>query len=466
MAADDALGQSEGSQAPSRPPITPAKRKNLQKIFAHGSKMMAQQNHDYATELFGQCVIGDPANLIYVQNYIGNLQRKYNHNKTGSKLAQFKERGARSAVKKAVAHGTWDEAIRNGLKVLAVNPWDVPALTAMAMASENSGDEEVELFYLKCALDANPKDAEVNRQCARALASRRQYDQAIACWNRVKNARPDDDEADREMGRLAVEKTIDRGGYESESKGKKTVKEEPQKPLPRKRELSREEVLRRKIEREPEDIANYRELAQVHFDNESYEAAQEVLAAALEASDNDPDIREEWEDAQLRHLRQRITRAEDDETRNRLRREMLEKELERYQNRCRRYPGNLSFKYELGYRCQLVGDYNQAIKQLQVARNDPRRRPLCMYRLGQCFQQIGQHRLAMSHYESAIEEMSDREAQAKRDVLYRAGGMALHMNDLDRAEKYLTQLAGLDFNYRDVSKLLDKVTELRENQGD
>jgi tetratricopeptide (TPR) repeat protein len=265
MVADENPAETPETQARRREPLTPAKRRRLQKIFEHGSKQMAQENHDYAAELFEQCVLGDPSNLIYVQNYVGNLQRKYNNNKSGSKLAQFKELGARSAVKKAINHGEWDEAIKHGLKVLAVNPWDVHTLTAMATASEKSGDDEVELFYLKCALDTNPKDPAVNRQCAHALAAREQFDQAIACWHRVVQVRPDDEEAQHEIGRLAVEKTIVRGGYDDRDEAKKLAgerKHQPQLAQQPQRELSQEEQLQQKIRKDPTEPGNYRELAE------------------------------------------------------------------------------------------------------------------------------------------------------------------------------------------------------------
>ena len=90
-----------------REPLTPAKQKRLQQCFEHASKQMAQESYDYATELFSQCVLGDPSNLGYVQSYLGNLKKKYNNNKTGSKLAVLKERGARSAIKKALAKVKW-----------------------------------------------------------------------------------------------------------------------------------------------------------------------------------------------------------------------------------------------------------------------------------------------------------------------------------------------------------------------
>ena len=69
----------------------------------------------------------------------------------------------------------------------------------------------------------------------------------------------------------------------------------------------------------------------------------------------------------------------------------------------------------------------------------------------------------MSHYESAIQEIPDRDADNKKRALYRAGRLAMGLKDFDAAEKHLTTLAGLDFTYRDVSTLLDKIAKLREN---
>jgi tetratricopeptide (TPR) repeat protein len=447
-----------------REPLTPAKRKRLQQCFEHGSRQMAQENYDYATEMFGQCVLGDPSNLIYVQNYLGNLQKKYNNNKTGSKLSQFKERGARSAMKKALSHEQWDEVIKHGLKVLAVNPWDVTTLTSMATAAENMEDLEPELFYLKCALDANPKDASVNRQCATALAARNEFDQAIACWRRVQLAKPDDEEAEREIGRLAVEKTIKRGGYEEEDEAKKLARGRREQSQQPQQELALEELLRRRIKQDPEDLSNYFELAQLHLNNEQYEQAEEVFAEALEVSQGDPDVRERWEDAQIRRLRQQHAQAEDEETKRQLRREYLEKELALYRNRSQRFPNNFGVRYELAVRYQLTGRYHDAIREFQQARNDPRRKGLCMLALGRCFEKVKQYRLSMSHYEQALEDIPDRDAEHRKDALYRAGRLALELGDLEAAEKHLTTLAGLDFSYKDVSALLDKVSESRKEQ--
>jgi len=456
---------------PAREPLPPAKRKRLQQCFEHAGRQMAQDSYDYATELFSQCVVGDPANLVYWQNFLGNLQKKYNNNKTGSKLAQFKARSSRSAVKKSKQHGDWEGVIKNGVEVLKINPWDVSALTAMADACEELAFEDITLVFLKNALEANPKDPEVNLQCAKVLRARAQFDQAIACLHRIEQVRPDDEEIQRLIADLAVEKTIHQGGYEDAEGAKRKMVAGAQA---QQRTVSEEERLQREIAKEPQNLPKYIELSELYLRDEHYEKAETVLARAFEVSDGDADIRERWEDAQLRGLRYQVIMARkkaeesgSEEAKHRwkrLRKRLLGKELEFYKHRCERFPNNLAYKYDLGLRYQLNGQYLEAVKEFQLAKNDPRRKGLCQLALGQCFQQIKQPRLAMNHYEMAIQEIPDRDASKKKDALHLAGKLAIALRNLDAAEKHLTTLAGLDFNYKDVSALLDKVSELREKE--
>ena len=104
--------------------------------------------------------------------------------------------------------------------------------------------------------------------------------------------------------------------------------------------------------------------------------------------------------------------------------------MELYRSRCERYPNNLGYKYEVGLRCQLKGEYNEAIKEFQVARNEPRRKGVALMHLGECFQHIKQFGLAMSHYEQAIQEIPDRDPDNKKKALYRAGKLAYGLQDL------------------------------------
>jgi len=481
MARDEDVSKPDGDKVPhKREPISPVLKRRLDKAFEHATKQVSQDNFEYASELLTQCILGDPLNIQYVRNYIENLQKKYKNNRKGAAFAHFQARGARSALKKAEAQGEWNEVLTSGIAVLKVNPWDVPTLRSMAAASGHLGDRECQMHYLKCALESHPKDPETNIQCAKALSDMGQYDQAIACWHRVEQARPGDEEASRSIATLAVRKTVKQGGFEDQEKEKekkakaaKQAKQGAGQAAQAEEEPSEEDILRKKIAQRPKDIANYLELGQLLLNKENYDEAEKLYAKAFEVSKEDPDIRERWTDVQVQRMRHRAAEArehrkespEAEQQYRSLRKELIDKELDRCKFLCARYPNNLRFKFDLGVQYQYAKQYGEAIKEYQQAKNDPRCKGLCLLGLGQCFQLIKQHRLAMRHYELAIEEISDRDAANKREALYLAGKMAIdELKDLNAADKHLSALAGLDFTYKDVAALLDRLSSLREEQ--
>src|SRR5947207_2049190 len=100
-------------------PITEAVRRRLQSWFNSGKEKAAAGSHDYASDLFVQCVEGDPANLEYQRAFLTNLYKKYKNNKKGS-AGWGKGGSAKSAMKKAIAERDWRAAIKNGLEFLKI----------------------------------------------------------------------------------------------------------------------------------------------------------------------------------------------------------------------------------------------------------------------------------------------------------------------------------------------------------
>ena len=139
-------------------------------------------------------------------------------------------------------------------------------------------------------------------------------------------------------------------------------------------------------------------------------------------------------------------------------------ELEIYAARTDRDPENLQIKFELGLRLKRAGKTKEAIPLLQTSRGDPKRAATVLLELGECFQKIEQYKLAISHYEQAIEACEGQDSETGRLSLYRAGVLSTGLRELDRAEQHLTELAGLDYGYRDVAERLDKITQLRNSE--
>jgi tetratricopeptide (TPR) repeat protein len=483
------------AQQPSRssrtglPPVTAAIRQRLQAVFERAQQCAEKADHDYAHDLFTQCLVEDPANLIYLQHFLGNLAQKYGNNKKGSRFASLKNKGSRMALNKAAGKGQWKDAFTAACEALKSNPWDAATLLSMADAYQQIGSDECQLYVMRWALDAAPKDVTVNRRAAEALARLGQFDQAISCWRRVEQAKPGDEEATKAISKLSVERTIQKGGYNEEllkatttdskeledSVRERVAHSHPETAAAKaKAESAQEKELLAAIEAKPADIENYLELADVFTAQNRLREAVDILARALAASGGgDLRVRERLEDASLRRAQHQVAvaqrRAEQDKTEEatelarRMAAQANQAELEVYAARASRNPGNSLLQYELGLRCKRAGKFKEAIQAFQAARDDTRHKALVQLHLGESFQYIKQFKLALSSYEASVQSAGDSDSETKKLALYRAGALAAELNDRERAEKHLTQLAAIDFGYRDVADRLDKLAALRDS---
>jgi tetratricopeptide (TPR) repeat protein len=484
--------QSAPQSAPRGPaPLAPAVRQRVQKTFEHAKRCVEKDDFDYAHQLFTQCVAEDPANVVYLQAMLANLHKKYNNNKKGAKLAGLKIKSHRSAMAKAADKGQWVPAFEAGCAALLLNPWDIATLLAMADACNELGIDEAQLSYLRSALDVDGKDINVNRKAALALQRMGQFDQAIACWHRVEQAKPNDEEAQQQISRLSVEKTIHQGGYDPALLGGGKGGARPGAKAPSVARLSRgaaaeddhdpdappvppEVRYKTAIESEPAKVEHYFNLADLYGQELRFDEAQRVLDRANQASGGgNLQVRERIEDLQLRRASHHTAQAQKNfdaagtpEAKALLDRAKVHQnqvELEVYAARADREPGNTRYHFELAMRLKKAGKIKQAITSFQSARNDPKRKALVLVELGKCFQKIEQYKLSLNHYEQALEIVEPTDQETRKSALYRAGVLATGLRELDRAERHLAELAGLDFGYRDVSDRLDKVTRLRNS---
>jgi len=453
-----------------RKPVTAEQRRLLQQNFDSGEKSVKKGARDYATEMFAICVIGDPGNRTYVTAFLDNLQKKYNNKGKGGNFAAFQGMGARAKLKKSIAKAEYDKAIRAGVDLLRLNPWDIPALMQIAEASAGLGCYETQLVYLNLAQKSAPDqgDPEIARACAKALAQIGLFDQAMGCWERVKKYHPNNEEAQHAVAQLHTEKIAWVGS------GKEDAKAAAKKGAGGKDD-TREAELRAKLEAEPGDVDTASDLADLLTREERYEEAEAVLNSSLAATGGDVKVREHLEDIRLHRYRHQLAvaekRANDDPSdenkklADAMRKELNSVELEIYRSRTERYPNNTAFKYEYAVRLKNAKLHNEAIKALQEARGDPKKKVYVAFELGNCFLQIRQFKLAMKNYADALEMMTDRDQELRKKTLYRAGVVAMdHLGDLDAAERYFTLLAGLDFSYKDTSARLDKINQERHKQ--
>jgi tetratricopeptide (TPR) repeat protein len=259
-------------------------RQCLREAFERGKKLAAEMNFDYAHELFNQCVMKDPNNVTFVEAMLANLRAKFNGDK--KKVPFVLGLGSGRSLKRAISREDWQEARRLGIEQLKFDPWHVPTLRKLADVCAALHHNEVELVYLKQALNAKPRDADVNQHCAQSLARMGQFDQAIACWHRIEIIHPRDKEAARMISHLASEKLKYPNGrppvsHIAEMSPVVNAKSETAKP-----EivvLSPRQKLEQAIAQDKTNVANYLELAALLLTSNQFNAAEVILNRATVA---------------------------------------------------------------------------------------------------------------------------------------------------------------------------------------
>ncbi len=469
MANDEHDDRPEKPTLPQRKPLTAAQRARAQAAFDKGEQSVKQRNLDYAVDMFLQAVDADPGNLVYIKSFIETIQKKFNNKKKGSGFS-LGIGGPRAALKKALSKSDFPTAVKSGLDLLKTNPWDIPALMQTATAMAGLGASDSQLYLLKQALlsHTDPGDVDINRACADALEKLGQFDQAMACWERVKKHHPNNDESQVAIASVHANKVQALGSTKDGAKA-------PKKTIDGKT-LSREEELRAQHAENVADVGSASELSELLAREERYAEAEEVLQKTLQATGGDLKVSEQVEDMQLRAARAQLLIAEkraqqtpNDENKDlldRMKAEVNNVELTVYRARSDRYPGNTTWKYEMAVRLKKAGKFNDAIKAFQSARSDPKRKAMVMVELGKCFERIEQWNMAVTNYVESLASMTDRDTELRKQALYRAGviSMSLKPPDLDTAEKCISQLASIDFGYRDVAARLDKIRKMRNSE--
>jgi len=461
-------------------PINEAQRRRLQSWFTHGAEKAAAGNHDYAGDLFIQCVKGDPGSLDYQRAFLQNLYKKYKNNKKGASFGGLQGGNHKSTLKKSLASKDWKTALDSGLELLRINPWDTGVLVQIAQAAGELQCYDVQLGYLKAALDSAPKDVEVCRSCAKALAYLGDFNQAITMWHKVEELRPGDTDAPREISNLQRDKIFGVPPKRPASAGPPAAAKNHPAPQTETApvttsdhpaiKLTQTQLMQKEIKENPLEVEHYFALAE-HYANESkFADAEQTLRTALEMSGRDLNVQEKIEDLGLKRGRHQVQIAEQravkdptdaaKELAKRMKTELNSQELEIYRARSERYPQVGRWKYELGVRVKKSGNYHEAAKLLEEAQHDPLCRPQALLEWGESLQYMKQYQPALDRYQEALAAIPEKAVELRKLALYRAGVLASGLKDYELAEKHLSTLAVLDFHYKDVGERLDKLNNI------
>jgi hypothetical protein len=184
-----------------------ARRAAEQFLSARGN--LARGNLDYGITLLLGCCRLDPGNLSYHRALQRASAVRPSATPHGDGLLA-RLRGLTDWVRLTLARLRGDHArvLICGAEILTRYPDDLATQTRMAEAAMSLGRDELALWLLEQARAQDKTHVGINRDLARLHERRAEYTEALAYWDCVARAAPDDVEAVRKLRDLAALETL------------------------------------------------------------------------------------------------------------------------------------------------------------------------------------------------------------------------------------------------------------------
>jgi tetratricopeptide (TPR) repeat protein len=479
--------------------------------FERANQVLNTGNLDYGMQLLLNCCVIDPGNPTYRQALRQAQKAKYQNSLKGQKLAFLTTLRAKVKIKAAQKRGNYLKVLEFGEQVLMRNPWDVGTHLAMADAFENLDLAGLAIWTLDQIRQVDGNNPKINRPLARLFEKAGNFTSATALWQMVRKADPTDQEAQRKYKDLAASATIAKGRYQDAVQGgaptpvvkgpgatnetaPDTALEHTGADMPHADEAQPAAAKPEKLEaaasaaanKEPEDKAprdvaalkakiqanptnpnGYLHLAAVFRRADQLDKARTVLEAGLGPTANRFEMVMELIDLEIEPFRRDLAIAEEklgndpdnqelQTIRARLAKEIATRELDFFRKKSERFPTENAHRFEMGVRLLRCGQVDEAIRELQSVRTDPRHQGKALVYLGYCFQNRNNWRLAQRNFEEALNHLTAADEKYRKEILYQLARGYAATGELTRAVDLACELANLDFGYRDIGKLLDE----------
>ncbi|MEM6331733.1 MAG: hypothetical protein AAF823_00120 [Planctomycetota bacterium] len=464
------------------------------RFFQHAETVSDARNYDYAVTLYANGLKLDPDNFAKHQalHDVGK-RRKVGGGKPAGMMERMKSGG--SATVEKMAHAA---------RLSAMNPIDAGLLRTLmkhcvAMAEEfnnlhNMAD--VAHWAGSLALDFNSQskkpDKDVYKDLRELFPRVGDYDKAVEACRYMVRLKPDDSELLRELKNLEAEATMnksyDSGDKVTEGGFRKFVKDaDKQRALEQddatvtSKDQAEEIIARRRaeLEEDPEDVDKLSKLVRALLSKEIEASENEAIQLLEQAHERTGqyrykvqvgDVRIKQHNRAVRAAKAAYASDQSDAKKQAFQEAIKAKlvfEINEFGERVKKYPTDLSLKYELGRRMFQGGKVEEAIGLLQDAKRDPKHRAVCHQYLGECYLKKGWLDEAVETLREGKEAHRIPDDRLAKELLYLLATAETELAARDKsleaaqvAQKTASTLLQMDINFKDIKSKVDAIREL------
>jgi tetratricopeptide (TPR) repeat protein len=438
---------------------------------------LERNNLDYAIEMFQQCLAIEP-NFTQSRKFLRATQMK-----RAESSGKFKHMMATARVTpligkaKMAAGKNPTDAMTLAEQALSEDPKNGQALSILAEAAEAAGFPETAAQTLETYTKISPRDPKALHRLARCYTVMERHDLARDIYERLLQINPSDFDAQKGIKDATAHGAMQTGGWEEAGSYRDVIKDkgeavalEQQSRMVRAEDMIENLIKEHlaKAQQEPDNPIHRRELGKLYAQKGDLDRALKYLEEISTAeAGGDPTLEKEIADIKTKRVRAAINEKKQQLAANPGNTAALEKEIAALEieharllmrdaeRLVERYPNDLMYRYDLGVLYMKTGNTQGAVEQFQKSVGQPQRRVASLNYLGQCFQEMGLHDLAIDQYTKAIDELPVMDG-LKKDLTYNLGNAYEALGETDKATAEYKKIAAVDFGFRDVREKITR----------
>ncbi len=470
---------------------------NARALWLKALHAVELRNYGYAISLL-QAILKDFPGFLEGRKRLRKVAIVATKGKKGgmlSGLSTASMKGAGMVKKDPVA------AMELAEKTLETDPFNPQINHLLKEAAKAAGFPEVATFALETIIEGAPNDTKVMHELGEHHLSMGEADKAVLVYSKIAEINPADLKAVKNSKDAAATASMKSGGW-TEAKSYRDLiknKDEAVSLEQKSRVVKSAEMIDQQLaEITPDWEANQdgvdltRKLAKLWEDRFEQKQDEESLNGALYyfhhantlVGGADPAVTRKLTELELKGRDLKIKlheeyiaqtdawlagdgagheeaethrNAVEDSKREleELKRARAESLIVEARRRVEKNPSDLQLRFELGEQLFRGGQYTEAIRELQQARQNPNARLRAMNLLGQCYTEKNMLDLAVKQFQDCASEIIAMDV-TKKEVLYKLGLVFERMGKIEESLKCMKDIYEVDYGYLDVAQRVER----------
>jgi tetratricopeptide (TPR) repeat protein len=451
------------------------------KLVERARDAMKKKNYDYAVELYLEHLKVTPADVDARRELRACERERYKLNPPGM-LAKAKITATVTAARGIpVNKKDPEKSMLSCEETLRSDPNAVPILIKLAEAASYAMHNDVAISVFEDALTVDPKSAEALRLLGRVFRAVDQLDKALVCFERLCKVLPQDQEANNMVRDIPAQMTSRKvTGEDGKVKGYQDLidKDAAKKLEQLSSRVRTPEQARERIEQQLADIQTkggkadnktWRLMAEWAVMAKSYEQALEFFDKAIAEKPDDYSSKEGKGDVRIKRYEEtikKLKKSEDPTAKAKLEKvegELLNFTIEEYTQRVEAHPTEYHLRLRLGKALFENEQVDEAITQLQQAKQASQCKGEAGYYLGQAFGMKKKiYALAVKELEAAREDLVEMD-DLKKKITYLLGRLHEAAKKPSKALTEFSSIAEVDYTFKDVTERMEKLGSADED---